>query len=434
MSAKRQRPAASSSSHSSLAVDASLLECSICNNPFDETVRLPRLLPCGHHFCTACLASWVKRKAAEGKHTIACPIDGAESDVKNGDATTLATNFGSLPLIAAAHRPPPPVPATGSSSGDVACELCEEKHDATHRCLECQQCVCDTMSKAHRRMSGSMAHRIVSLAEWRANPHLPAGNGAAAPIVHLCKSHGKPADLFDLNCGLFLCAQCVLSHGDHLPRIKSVGDSATVCRAELDAWIGRCEHWAQRIAATDKACDVRGDEVERVHDRAKDQLEAEEKKVRMSDRPMDLARQMKLLTILSLIVSCPWQIHAAVTNRFQVLHRQLGAAGYAKQDPLSEQRGRLKDLRAQSTSVLTRARSARAEASDASCVMAFAELVGSLEALDMPALPIAAAGAAAVEVLEVPVSTSSLRVALDPTGVLAAIGSLGVVQVCQQSA
>jgi hypothetical protein len=281
MSGKRQRPSAASSfssSSSSLAVDASLLECSICNNPFDETVRLPRLLPCGHHFCTACLASWVNRKTVRSKHTIACPIDGAESDVKNGDASTLATNFGLMPLIAAALRPPPPVLA--SSSGDVACELCEEKHDATHRCLECQQCMCDGVAKQHRRLSVSMSHRVVSLAEWRANPQMPAGSGRAAPIVHLCKSHGKAADLFDLDCGFFLCAQCVLSHGDHLSRIQPVAEAATVCRAELDAWIGRCEHWDQRIAATDKACDVRGDEVERAHDRAKDELEAQEKVVR----------------------------------------------------------------------------------------------------------------------------------------------------------
>jgi hypothetical protein len=280
MSGKRQRPStASSSSSSSLSVDASLLECSICNNPFDETIRLPRMLPCGHHFCTACLASLVNRKTARSKHTITCPIDGAESDVKNGDATTLATNFGLMPLIAAALRPPPPVPAAHSTS-DVACELCEETHDATHRCLECQQSMCDGVAKLHRRQSGTMSHRVVSLMEWRANPQMLAGSGAAAPIVHLCKSHGKPADLFDLDCGLFLCSQCVLSHGDHLPRIKSVGDAATVCRAELDAWIGRCEHWDQRIAATDKACDVRGDEVERAHDRAKDELEAQEKVVR----------------------------------------------------------------------------------------------------------------------------------------------------------
>jgi hypothetical protein len=265
MSGKRQRTSAasssSSSSSSSLAVDASLLECSICNNPFDETVRLPRNLPCGHHFCTACLASWVRRKTARSKHTIACPT------------------FGLMPLIAAALRPPPP-PVPASSSGDVACELCEEKHDATHRCLECQQCICDALARLHRRMSGTMSHRVVLLAEWRANPKMPAGSGAAAPIAYLCKSHGKPAEAFDLDCGLFLCLQCVLSHADHAARIKSVADAAVACRAELDAWIGRCEHWDQCIAATDKACDVRGDEVERAHDLAKDELEAQEKVVR----------------------------------------------------------------------------------------------------------------------------------------------------------
>ena len=126
------------------------------------------------------------------------------------------------------------------------------------------------------------------------------------------------------------------------------------------------------------------------------------------------------------------QLQKALKDRFQVLHRQLGAAGYAKQDPLSEQRGRLKDLRTQATSMLTRARSVRAEASDATCVMAYAEMVDSLEAMNVPALPIAVAEAAAVAVLEAPVSTSSLRVALDTTGVLAAIGSLGVVQVCDR--
>ena len=78
------------------------------------------------------------------------------------------------------------------------------------------------------------------------------------------------------------------------------------------------------------------------------------------------------------------QMHEAVKDRFQVLHRQLGAAGYAKQDPLAEQRGRLKDLHAQATSVLARVRQARAEASDATCVMAYAELVGSLQAMAFP--------------------------------------------------
>ncbi len=276
MSAKRQR----SSSSSSSSVDvASLLECTICTHPFDEAAHLPRLLPsCGHTFCAACLASWVKQKAARAKHTINCPNDGQESEVKGGDVAALLTNFGMMPLIAAARRPPP-LPSSAACVGEP-CELCEESHDATHRCLECQQFMCDTMTKGHRRMSGSMTHRVMLLAEWRSHPHVPASD-VPSSIAYLCKSHGEAAKLFDLDCGLFLCGQCVLSHGDHLDRIKPVAEAATMCRAELDGWLGRVEHWDQRIAATDKACDQRGDEVQAAHGRAKDELLAKEGQVRV---------------------------------------------------------------------------------------------------------------------------------------------------------
>ena len=63
--------------------------------------------------------------------------------------------------------------------------------------------------------------------------------------------------------------------------------------------------------------------------------------------------------------------------------------------------------------------------------MLYAELVSSLEAMDMPEFDNAVGAASAVAVLEAPVSTSSLRVAIDTAGVLAAIDSLGVVEVCE---
>jgi tripartite motif-containing protein 56 len=278
-SAKRLRPSPSPSSSSSVAVDVSLLECSICTHPFDEASRVPRLLPtCGHTFCAACLASWVKQKTVRSKHTITCPNDGQESEVKGGDVAALPTNFTILPLIAAARRPPPPLSSAAAGDGE-SCELCEESHNATHRCLECQQFMCDTWAKGHRRMSGTMSHRVVSLAEWRANPQLPASTAASSNIAHLCKSHGKAAEVFDLDCGLFLCVECVWTHAGHAARIKPVTEAATICRAELDEWAGRVEHWDQRIALTDKACDQRGDEVQAAHGRAKDELLAQEGQV-----------------------------------------------------------------------------------------------------------------------------------------------------------
>ncbi len=124
------------------------------------------------------------------------------------------------------------------------------------------------------------------------------------------------------------------------------------------------------------------------------------------------------------------QIIAAVKNRFLTLHKQLGAAGYAKQEPLVDQRGRLKDMRAQAASALARVRAVQSEASDAACVTAYTELLLGLRALAVPATPAAAAGGVAVvAALEAPVSTAELSVWLDVGRVLAAIGSMGAIKV-----
>ncbi len=124
-----------------------------------------------------------------------------------------------------------------------------------------------------------MSHRVILLAEWLANPQTAAASAIDASVAYLCKSHGKAADLYDLACGLFLCGQCVLAHVDHANRIMPVAEAAIVCRAELDGWLGRCEHWDKRIAATDQACDRRGNEVQAAHGVAKDVLEGQEKLV-----------------------------------------------------------------------------------------------------------------------------------------------------------
>jgi sugar lactone lactonase YvrE len=150
--------------------------------------------------------------------------------------------------------------------------------------------------------------------------------------------------------------------------------------------------------------------------------------VRVPEFPSESDAVMVLTTVGTSAHVYLDQINVAVKDRFQALHQQLGAASCAKQDSLVKQRGHLKDLRTQATSVLTRVRSARAEASDTTCVMAYAELVSSLETMSTLASG-DAVGETAADVVEAPVSMSSLRVTLDTTGVLAAIGRLGQVQV-----
>jgi hypothetical protein len=51
--------------------DVELLLCSICYEEYNDSPQhLPRLLPCGHTFCTVCLTTLVGKKTAD---TIECP-------------------------------------------------------------------------------------------------------------------------------------------------------------------------------------------------------------------------------------------------------------------------------------------------------------------------------------------------------------------------
>ena len=50
-----------------------IVECSICFEKYNKKDKLPRILSCGHTFCTSCIQK-IKSKNNNEKH-IKCPID-----------------------------------------------------------------------------------------------------------------------------------------------------------------------------------------------------------------------------------------------------------------------------------------------------------------------------------------------------------------------
>jgi len=65
--------------------------CEHCRMQFDCDARTPRVLHCGHTFCTACLSARIRQESAR-KWCVACPVDGEETSVPKGDAAKLGTN------------------------------------------------------------------------------------------------------------------------------------------------------------------------------------------------------------------------------------------------------------------------------------------------------------------------------------------------------
>ena len=247
-----------------LTFSADVLECSVCCERFDASARAPRILDCGHHFCAQCLSGWVRKPARN--FAIACPTCARATNVTGGDVASLPKNFAVASMVdEAASRAVAATAASSSSSSSSStstaagiqaqCELCEEQHAALHHCRECQQSMCATMVSVHRRMSSSMQHHVVPLAEVK-DGALPA-----PPLEMLCKQHGEKITLFDLKCKLPLCALCVPAHGNHGTQIKPLSEAAPLCRAELAAWSARIEQWERRIQATVEQCTKRGVEI-----------------------------------------------------------------------------------------------------------------------------------------------------------------------------
>jgi hypothetical protein len=69
--------------------------CSVCFEEFDEALHLPRLLHCGHSFCTQCLTDLPRTTP----HTLSCPRCRAPTRLDVSGAQALPCNFDLLDVL-----------------------------------------------------------------------------------------------------------------------------------------------------------------------------------------------------------------------------------------------------------------------------------------------------------------------------------------------
>ena len=142
------------------------LDCPICCERFDEEKLCPRLLSCGHSFCSNCLEKMFK------EYAISCPTCRCVVSVQAG-VTGLPKNFALLDVLQAIPL------TTADGNADLRlCEVCDdEKHPATSCCLDCKEDMCKDVARWHTRQKATRDHRVVSLEKLKANPKF-----AAVPI------------------------------------------------------------------------------------------------------------------------------------------------------------------------------------------------------------------------------------------------------------
>ncbi len=119
---------------------------------------------------------------------------------------------------------------------------------------------------------------------------------------------------------------------------------------------------------------------------------------------------------------------AVLTSRRDALRLKLGNAGFDKQNELTGQRLRLRDVPKEAATLKARVQAALTQRSDQDCVTAYVEVMARLSLLDAT-MGSKADDAAAVAPLEAVTVSSALTALVDVSGVLSAVSLWGQIQV-----
>ena len=196
----------SSSSFFQTMASPKVLECLVCYETYDDQNLCPRMLTCGHSFCTSCL-----QRLLTVDDKIPCPTCRVEVNVSQDGVVGLPKNFALLTIFDIK-----PQRQEGESLFD--CEVCDDQHPAIVWCFNCDEDMCKDAARFHTRGKASRDHQLISL--------------ESATATALCSKHSEPFRLFDEACGHVVCSGCIkLDHQGH--NCLSLGEAASKCRQEM---------------------------------------------------------------------------------------------------------------------------------------------------------------------------------------------------------
>ena len=196
-------------------------ECTICFERYNDENKCPRMLSCGHSFCSSCLERLLRG------NTIDCPKCRNTFVVPSG-VHSLPTNFALLDIVN--ETAPKQHAGNTGHTGTQECEACD-----------CKKNMCKTAARFHTRNGASRDHRVVTFKEPKANPRL-------ASVTVLCPEPNDQFCFFDEDCGRVICRDCyALDHSGH--KCVVVAEAASKYRQEMEALVTKANCQAEKINA-----------------------------------------------------------------------------------------------------------------------------------------------------------------------------------------
>jgi len=190
------------------------LNCPICFKSFNT----PRILPCLHTFCEECLGTHIK-SVVQGGSLFVCPICKTPTVPPNTELTAdkWASTFP-LDNVIYSH-------SELSDQSDNFCDICKldgENTTAKFWCIECQEKVCISCDRDHKRIKISRQHSTVECEEIKNNPTSVKFNFDQDCVRH----RGEKQDLVCIDHREICCLVCFTEKHRQCNNIRNIDDVA----------------------------------------------------------------------------------------------------------------------------------------------------------------------------------------------------------------
>ena len=208
-----------------------LFECSVCLESLIN--KQPRLLSCGHTFCTPCL------QQLSGGNTVNYPKCRSPTRIPPGGMPALAKNTDISKMREREQEL--------SARNEHFCQMCR-KRDAKieYICTSCpKRLICKACYNKHKRIPALKAHNVLPIEET-----LPVKQ-----THENCKKHGELLEYFCPQCEEAICVMCTcdLQHEEHCDQVVDLKTGVKELKASMNKL---CQEFKENAKKVEECAEI----------------------------------------------------------------------------------------------------------------------------------------------------------------------------------